>query len=70
MTKTVNANGVKFAYLEQGEGPLVLLLHGFPDTAHTWDEVRPALAEADYRAVTPFMRGYARTQLRSDHRHA
>ena len=33
----VTANGVKFAYLEQGSGPLVLLVHGFPDTAHTWD---------------------------------
>jgi hypothetical protein len=40
------ANGVRFAYLEEGGGPLVLLLHGFPDTAHSWDGVRPALAAA------------------------
>ena len=32
----ISANGLKFAYLDEGEGPLVVLLHGFPDTAHTW----------------------------------
>ncbi len=57
--KTLTANGIRFAYLEEGEGPLVLLVHGFPDTAHTWDEVRPALARAGYRAASPFTRGYA-----------
>ena len=40
----VDANGLRFAYLEEGSGPLVLLLHGFPDTAHTWDELRPRIA--------------------------
>jgi pimeloyl-ACP methyl ester carboxylesterase len=54
----VHANGLKFAYLEEGSGPLVLLLHGFPDTAHTWDDLRPRLAASGYRAVSPFMRGY------------
>jgi pimeloyl-ACP methyl ester carboxylesterase len=54
----VNANGLKFAYLEEGSGPLVLLLHGFPDTAHTWDDLRPRIAASGYRAVSPFMRGY------------
>ncbi len=58
-TKTVQANGLKFACLEEGQGPLVLLVHGFPDTPHTWDVVRPALAAAGYRAVSPFTRGYA-----------
>lgn len=60
---TAQANGLRFAYLEEGEGPLVLLLHGFPDTPHTWDAVRPALAAAGFRAVTPFMRGYAPTEI-------
>jgi pimeloyl-ACP methyl ester carboxylesterase len=59
----VDANGLRFAYLEQGQGPLVLLVHGFPDTAHTWDHVRPALAGAGYRAVSPFTRGYAPTEV-------
>jgi pimeloyl-ACP methyl ester carboxylesterase len=59
----VQANGLRFAYFEEGRGPLVLLLHGFPDTAHTWDAVRPALAAAGFRAVSPFMRGYAPTEI-------
>ena len=54
----VDANGLRFAYLEQGAGPLVLLLHGFPDTAHTWDDLRGRIAARGYRAVSPFMRGY------------
>jgi pimeloyl-ACP methyl ester carboxylesterase len=64
MTKRyVTANGLRFAYLEEGKGPLVLLLHGFPDTPQTWDHARPALAEAGFRAVTPFMRGYAPSEI-------
>jgi len=59
----VMANGLKFAYLEEGEGPLVLLVHGFPDTAHTWDAVRPAVARAGFRAVAPWTRGYAPTEI-------
>ena len=62
----VDANGVRFAFFEEGRGPLVLLVHGFPDTAHTWDEVRPAVAAAGYRVVTPFTRGYAPTAIPAD----
>jgi pimeloyl-ACP methyl ester carboxylesterase len=61
--REVRANGLKFAYLEQGSGPLVLLLHGFPDTPQTWDDARPALANAGFRAVSPFMRGYAPSEI-------
>jgi len=46
-------------YLEAGEGPLVLCLHGFPDHAPTFRPLLGALAGAGYRAVAPFMRGYA-----------
>jgi pimeloyl-ACP methyl ester carboxylesterase len=66
MQTTVRANGLAFACLEEGSGPLVLLLHGFPDTAHTWDRTRPALARAGFRAVSPFMRGYAPTEIPAD----
>jgi pimeloyl-ACP methyl ester carboxylesterase len=59
----VDANGLKFAFLEEGSGPLVLMLHGFPDTAHTWDDLRPRIAAKGYRAVTPFMRGYHPTEI-------
>ncbi|MGH2784095.1 MAG: alpha/beta fold hydrolase [Actinomycetota bacterium] len=63
---TVKANGLEFAYLEQGSGPLVLLMHGFPDNAHTWSYQMPALADAGYRAVAPFLRGYPPTQIPED----
>ena len=59
----IDANGLRFAYLEEGRGPLVLLLHGFPDTAHTWDHVRPLIAAKGYRAVSPWTRGYAPTAI-------
>jgi len=64
--KTVTANGLRFGYLEQGQGPLVMLVHGFPDTAYTWDKVMPALADAGYRAVAPFTRGYRPTEVPGD----
>src|SRR5213078_1539062 len=67
--RTVEANGLRFAYLEQGSGPLVLLLHGFPDTAHTWDRALAELARGGYRAVAPFMRGYFPTAIPSDGRY-
>jgi pimeloyl-ACP methyl ester carboxylesterase len=55
----IRANGMEFAYLEQGsEGPLVLCLHGFPDTAWSLAGLLRKLAAAGFRAVAPFMRGY------------
>ncbi len=59
----VHANGLRFAYLSEGSGPLVLLLHGFPDTAHTWDRVMREIAAAGFRVVAPFMRGYHPTEI-------
>lgn len=59
----IRANGLRFAYLEAGEGPLVLLLHGFPDNAHTWERQMPVLAAAGYRVVAPFLRGYPPTEI-------
>jgi pimeloyl-ACP methyl ester carboxylesterase len=65
----VTANGVEFAVLTQGTGPLALCLHGFPDSAHGWRHLLPALAEAGYRAVAPFQRGYAPTAVPADGRY-
>jgi pimeloyl-ACP methyl ester carboxylesterase len=65
----VAANGIDFAYLEAGSGPLALCLHGFPDTAWGWRHLLPALAGAGYHAVAPFMRGYAPTSLAADGRY-
>lgn len=61
----VSANGLRFAYHEVGDGPLVVLLHGFPDTASTYRDLMKALADAGYRAVAPYLRGYAPTQIPS-----
>ena len=63
---TVRANGVEFAYLALGDGPLALCLHGFPDSAQTWRHLLPALADAGLRAVAPWTRGYAPTQVPAD----
>ncbi len=67
----VTANGVDFAALTEGpeDGPLALCLHGFPDTAHTWRHLLPRLAGAGYRAVAPFLRGYAPTAVPADGRY-
>jgi pimeloyl-ACP methyl ester carboxylesterase len=65
----VHANGLEFSTLEAGDGPLVLCLHGFPDHARSFRYQLPALAAAGYRAVAPFMRGYAPTQAPADGRY-
>jgi pimeloyl-ACP methyl ester carboxylesterase len=66
--RVVKVNGIEFSYLEWGppDGPLALCLHGFPDTAHTWRHLGPALADGGYRAVAPWMRGYAPTEVADD----
>lgn len=64
--KTVTANGLEFAYYELGSGPLALCLHGFPDSAESWADLLPRLADAGYRAVAPFMRGYPPTGIPAD----
>jgi pimeloyl-ACP methyl ester carboxylesterase len=65
----VTANGVDFTYLEAGSGPLALCLHGFPDTAWGWQPLLGELADAGFRAVAPFMRGYAPTSVPADGRY-
>ncbi|MEM7368679.1 MAG: alpha/beta hydrolase [Bacteroidota bacterium] len=59
-------HGINYAYIEKGEGPLVLMIHGFPDDANAFDDSLNRLADAGYRAVAPFMRGYAPTDLAPD----
>src|ERR1700710_1249350 len=61
--KYVQANGLRFAYLEQGTGPLVMFMHGFPDNACTYQKQLQVFADAGYRAVSPFLRGYAPTEI-------
>ena len=62
----VTANDLEFTFFEAGSGPLALCLHGFPDSAWTYRFLLPALADAGFRAVAPFMRGYAPTAIPAD----
>jgi pimeloyl-ACP methyl ester carboxylesterase len=68
---SVETNGVTFGYIADGpeDGPLALCLHGFPDCAWTWRHLLPDLAGAGYRAVAPFLRGYAPTSVAPDGRY-
>src|SRR5688572_26224092 len=65
---TIEANGLTFAALAAGpaDGPLALCLHGFPDSAWTWQHLLPELAAAGFHAVAPFLRGYAPTDIPAD----
>jgi pimeloyl-ACP methyl ester carboxylesterase len=59
----VRANGLLFEYLEAGEGPIALCMHGFPDSPFSYRHLLPALARAGFHAVAPFARGFAPTEL-------
>jgi pimeloyl-ACP methyl ester carboxylesterase len=54
----VQTSGVKLRIAEMGQDPLVLLLHGWPESWYSWRHQLPALAKAGYRAVAPDLRGY------------
>ncbi|PWI44280.1 alpha/beta hydrolase [Streptomyces sp. ICBB 8177] len=59
--RTVDAPAGRLHLVEQGTGPLVLLVHGFPETWYSWRHQLPALAAAGYRAVALDVRGYGRS---------
>lgn len=70
-TSTLRIGDLDIAYLSAGmdnDGPLALCLHGFPDSAYTWRHLLPRLAAEGYRAVAPFLRGYAPTAIPTDGR--
>jgi pimeloyl-ACP methyl ester carboxylesterase len=60
-SRTISANGIEIFLLEQGEGPLVLLCHGWPELSYSWRHQIPALAAAGFRVAAPDMRGFGRT---------
>ena len=57
-SRIVATNGIELHVDECGEGPLVVLAHGFPELAYSWRHQLPALGAAGYRAVAPDQRGY------------
>jgi len=62
----VDTNGIRMAVYEQGQGPAVILLHGFPELAFSWRYQLPALADAGFRAIAPDQRGYGMTDAPPD----
>ena len=58
LTRQISANGAVFPVAVTGEGPAVLLLHGFPDDRFMWRYQVAALADAGYRVIAPDLRGY------------
>jgi len=59
--RSVATNGINLHVAEAGEGPLVLLVHGFPESWYSWRHQLPALAAAGFHAVAPDVRGYGRS---------
>ncbi|MEJ2275788.1 MAG: alpha/beta hydrolase [Woeseiaceae bacterium] len=62
----IESNGLCMAVHEQGQGPAVIFLHGFPELAFSWRHQLPALSNAGFRAIAPDLRGYGRTTAPPD----
>ncbi|MNX51222.1 Soluble epoxide hydrolase [compost metagenome] len=65
-TRDLKVNGITLHVTAMGEGPLVVLCHGFPETSHAWRHQLPALAQAGFRAVAPDLRGYGASESPAD----
>src|SRR5215469_9272130 len=61
--KSVKTDALEIGYEESGQGFPIILLHGFPDDVHAWDEVAPPLVKAGYRVLVPYLRGYGPTRF-------
>ena len=59
--RDIQVNGIRLNVVEAGEGPLVILCHGWPELAYSWRHQIPALAAAGYKVIAPDMRGYGRS---------
>ncbi|KAF5207639.1 Epoxide hydrolase, partial [Thalictrum thalictroides] len=59
--RTVHVNGINMHIAEKGEGPVVLLLHGFPELWYSWRHQIVSLASSGYKAVAPDLRGFGDT---------
>jgi pimeloyl-ACP methyl ester carboxylesterase len=59
--RTIEANGIRMRIAEMGQGPLVIFLHGFPESWYSWRHQLPAVAKAGFHAVAPDLRGYGKS---------
>ena len=59
--RRIATNGIELKIAEQGDGPLVLLLHGFPESWYSWRHQFGPIAKAGYKCVAPDMRGYGQS---------
>lgn len=59
--RIIESNGIRLNIAEQGEGPPVILCHGFPESWYSWRHQLTALAAAGFHAVAPDMRGYGKS---------
>ena len=64
--RPVTTNGIELVVHDAGEGPVVVLLHGFPELAYSWRHQIPALTAAGYRVIAPDQRGYAASDAPRD----
>lgn len=64
--RTVAVNGIDMHVAEKGEGPVVLLVHGFPELWYTWRHQIHRLAARGFRAVAPDLRGFGDTEAPPD----
>ncbi len=65
-TRSISANGIELFLREQGQGPLVVLCHGWPELSYSWRHQISAIANAGFHVVAPDMRGYGRTSAPAD----
>ena len=65
-SRTISANGIDMFVREAGQGPLVVLCHGWPELSYSWRHQIAALAAAGFRVVAPDMRGFGRTTAPAD----
>jgi pimeloyl-ACP methyl ester carboxylesterase len=65
-SRRIATNGIELAVHEQGEGPVVMLLHGFPELAYSWRHQIGAIADAGFRVIAPDQRGYGASDAPRD----
>src|SRR5260370_13407422 len=63
--KQIQTQVLDIGYEDRGEGFPIILLHGFPDDVHAWDDVAPPLVKAEFRVLVPYLRGYGPTRFRN-----